>query len=218
MARHGMKLQLVAPHGVVLAGFPTLEIESYEARGGSFRLVLGPRVWIGHGVDIQLRAGTDNVLMIGEGSRVSGGARFKLAGGLIEVGPSCRVRDFVILKSSGALVVGARATISYGAIIHCEKRIELGEGVGLADRVTILDSEHLVEGQERSWRDVPIETDPVLIGENTSIFANAIVLMGTRLGPGCMVGATSIVRGDHPANTLLIGAPARPFPLEMRGR
>lgn len=218
LARHGMTLQLEAPHGVVLAGFPTLEIESHEARGGSFRLVIGPRVRLGHGVDFQLRAGTDNVLIIGEGSRVSGGARFKLAGGLIDLGPSCRVRDFVILKVAGELAAGARVVISYGCTIHCDERVEIGDGVGLAERVTILDSEHLVEGEARSAGEVEITTEPVVIERNTAIFANAIVLKGTRLGAGCMVAAAAIVRGTHPASTLLIGSPARPFPFDMRAK
>jgi acetyltransferase-like isoleucine patch superfamily enzyme len=209
LARHGMRFALEAPHGVVLAGLPTLEIESFDARGGSFRLVMGRRAWVGPGVEILLRAGTDNLLEIGEGTRLSGGPHLKLAGGEIRIGPNCRVRDFVVLKSSGSLILRGRNLVSFGSVIHCEDSVDIGEGAGLAENVSIVDSEHLMEGQALSWSEVPIETAPILVGRNAAIFGGAMVTMGSTLGPGCVVAPGSVVRGEHPADTVLAGVPAR---------
>jgi acetyltransferase-like isoleucine patch superfamily enzyme len=51
--------------------------------------------------------------------------------------------------------------------------------------------------------------EPVEIGEGVWIGAGAIILGNTCLGNNCVVGPNSVVSGDYPAGTTLIGNPAR---------
>jgi maltose O-acetyltransferase len=53
------------------------------------------------------------------------------------------------------------------------------------------------------------EVLPVVIGERCYIGAGAIVLPGTTMGDGAVIGAGSIVRGEIPAGVVAVGSPAR---------
>jgi acetyltransferase-like isoleucine patch superfamily enzyme len=47
------------------------------------------------------------------------------------------------------------------------------------------------------------------VHDNASIGANATIVCGVEIGEGAMVGAGSVVIDDIPANTLVVGNPAR---------
>ncbi|MFQ6023268.1 MAG: DapH/DapD/GlmU-related protein [Acidiferrobacterales bacterium] len=51
--------------------------------------------------------------------------------------------------------------------------------------------------------------EPVNIGKGCWIGAGAVILGNTVLGDNCTVGPNSVVKGHYPANTVLIGNPAR---------
>lgn len=209
LAWWGMRLDLDAPEGALLTGAPGLEVETSGRRGGTLRLTIGRGVRIGSGTEIQVHAGLDSSLELGDRVRVSSGARFKLRGGAVRIGPGTAVRDFTVLKSAGELVVGACNTLSYGVVIHCDRSVTLGDGVGLAERTTIVDSQHEAAGRDVSWSEQPVVSAPVVLGRNTTVFANAAVLKGTVTGPGCVAAANSVLRGEYPPNSLLVGAPAQ---------
>ena len=50
---------------------------------------------------------------------------------------------------------------------------------------------------------------PIVVGDDTFIGQNALILPGTTIGRGCLIGAGSVVRGRIPENALVIGNPAR---------
>jgi len=51
---------------------------------------------------------------------------------------------------------------------------------------------------------------PVIIGTNTFLGANSLLLRGVRMGPNGMLGGASLVRGgEYPGGYLYAGSPAR---------
>ena len=51
--------------------------------------------------------------------------------------------------------------------------------------------------------------EPIFIGKNTFIGARAIILMGSRIGNNCIIGAGCVVKGNIPDGSVVIGNPAR---------
>ena len=49
-----------------------------------------------------------------------------------------------------------------------------------------------------------------LVKKGASIGAGSVIVCGVTIGEGAMVGAGSVVTKDVPANTLVVGNPAKP--------
>ena len=104
-----------------------------------------------------------------------------------EVGAGTWVGPFCLLDGSGGLVIG--------------------EGCDLAAGVQVYT--HSTARRCVTGREVDVERAPVVIGDRTFIGANAVVLMGVRIGSGCVIGAGSVVTADVPDGTCAVGVPAR---------
>ena len=108
----------------------------------------------------------------------------------------------------GRLVIGARVLLNAGATLMCNRRIAIGSGTRLAWDTLVMDSDFHELLDEDGRRTNPDAA--VTIGEGVWIGARAILLKGSVIADGCVVGAGSLVVGRHaePA-TLIAGNPAR---------
>ena len=201
----GMRLRLEADEAP--AG-PLPRVDLLGRGGGTLRLRFGRGVRFDGATGIYAEPEGDSSLELGDDVRVSSGARFKLLGGHISVGPRTVVRDHAILKSSGRLSVGASNVISYGVVVHCSNEVTLEDHVGLGDRTTVVDSTHETDGSDTPWVEQPAPSRPVLVQRNTMVFANATILRGANVGRNSVVAAGAVVTGEHPDGVLLAGVPA----------
>lgn len=55
----------------------------------------------------------------------------------------------------------------------------------------------------------PASAEPVCVGDNVLIGANAVVIEGVQIGSGSVVAAGAIVTQDVPENVVVAGVPAR---------
>ena len=208
--RAGARLELDAPHGATLDSRPVVRAFPLGTGSGVFSLRVGPEVKLGHRVTIEIWAGGDNRLAIGRRSLIEDSVRLILRSGTIEMGEFCNLRDGAWLKSDGELILGDNVQVSQHDALHCDRRLELEDWVGLAERVTVLDSDHSFDGSDVHFRDQPLQVAPTTLGRNTFVAANAVVLRGSTIGANSFVAANAVVRGgDYPAGSLLAGIPAR---------
>ncbi|HVL94594.1 MAG TPA: acyltransferase [Solirubrobacteraceae bacterium] len=211
LRRRGARLELDAPHGARLAGWPVVDVEPVGEGEAVLALRIGRGVRIGHRLHLGVWAGGTNRLELGDGVYFQHGVRLELRGGAIALGPHSHVRDGAVLKSQGDLRVGEEVTISFGDVLACTESIEIGDRVGLGERVTITDSDHTHDGSARHYLRQPLRVAPVRLGANVLVSANAVVLRGADVGANCVVGAGAVVgRGEHPSGWLLAGVPAAP--------
>jgi acetyltransferase-like isoleucine patch superfamily enzyme len=208
----GIRLEVDAGEGVVFVRNPFLlaGVEQPDGTPGSLTIRLGRRVRFAPGVIIEAEPGRDSVVEIGDGSRIGANTHFHLRGGSVRIGPSCEIRDNCVLKTTGGdIELEQKCFMSYGCVLHATERILMEERVAIGERVTLVDSGHDTDGSDLHWAVQGVPTAPVVVGENTLVFANAVITMGAHIGANSQVAAAAVVRGEHPPGSLLAGVPAR---------
>jgi len=105
------------------------------------------------------------------------------------------------------ITVGAGTFINSGLVALDVARITIGCDVQIGPNVQLLTPTHPVEpGLRRAkWE----AAAPIVLEDNVWLGGGAIVLAGVTVGRNAVVGAGAVVTRDVPANTVVVGNPAR---------
>lgn len=128
--------------------------------------------------------GKKSTLRLGKTVRAHSGCRFaSVAGGDLRIDANCR--------------------FNYNCAVVCRHSIHIQKGVEFGPNVLIYDHDHdfRAKGGLKAGK---FKNAPVVIGENTWIGANVVILRGTTIGKNCVIGAGCVIRGDIPDNTLVV--------------
>lgn len=125
-------------------------------------------------------------------------------------------RYYKYLKRMGVNFTGIPNYISSKAYIDGQglKLITIGKDVVISRNVTLLTHDYSPEtalhaiGKGTVDRRLHINKS-IIIGNNTFIGANSTLLPGTTIGDNCIIGACSVIKGNVPNNSVIIGNPAR---------
>jgi acetyltransferase-like isoleucine patch superfamily enzyme len=180
----------------------------------ALRRALDEAAAIKPGTDLADRFGS-----FGEGSYITApsGAMYGLgsihlgAGTLI--GKDCSLivgygDDDEVLPARG-LVIGDRVVIGAGSVVTAHESIEIGNDTWFGRDVFISDASH---GYRAT--DLPIGLQlathrPVRIGSGSWVGHGAMILPGARIGDHVVVGAGSVVCGEVPDHSVVVGVPGR---------
>jgi len=120
-------------------------------------------------------------------------------------------RSIIVTREPGArLRIGDNVGIS-GAAIYARKEIIIGDNTLIGGNVKILDNDfHPIDTAARLAGDSGrIKAAPIVIGKNCFIGCNVLILKGTVLGDGCVVGAGAVVCGEFGSGCVIAGNPAK---------
>lgn len=127
-------------------------------------------------------------------------------------------RTIIVTRTSEATIeIGDNVGIS-GATIYARKGIYIGNNTCIGGNCKILDNDfHPIEVEARNklLRDANggdsalVPSWEIRIGKNCFIGCNSIILKGTVLGDGCVVGAGAVVCGKFENNCVIAGNPAK---------
>ncbi|HEX3801477.1 MAG TPA: DapH/DapD/GlmU-related protein [Solirubrobacteraceae bacterium] len=144
-------------------------------------------------------------LRLGRGSHI-----IVADGGRIELGRDVTARPDLTISTRGVVKLGDRVFLGRGANIACYQEISIGADTRIAERVSIHDSDHVMEPlSDLAGRRNDALVQPVRIGERVWLAANVVVLRGVTVGDDVVVGANSVVTSDLPAGVVAAGAPAQ---------
>ncbi len=87
--------------------------------------------------------------------------------------------------------------------------VTIGSHVNLAQGITVTALNHNFEDTEKRIDEQGVSTNPVTIGDDIWIGANAVILPGVSIGHHSVIAAGAVVTKDVPPHSLVAGVPAR---------
>jgi acetyltransferase-like isoleucine patch superfamily enzyme len=126
-----------------------------------------------------------------------------------------------IRAHEGEVHIGAKTVLGQECTISSFQHVSIGRECIVADRVMLIDFDHGVVESERPIREQGIYKRDVNVGHNVWIGYGACILRGTTIGDNAILGTSTVVTKDVPANAVVGGVPARvlrmrPAPRAMR--
>ena len=119
--------------------------------------------------------------------------------------PGAWIRDAVEIGKNAVILTGA--VINVGAQIGAETMVDMNAVIGA--RAEIGQRCHIGAGAVVAGVLEPASAEPVVIGDDVLIGANAVILEGVRIGHSAVVAAGAVVTEDVPPGWLAAGVPAR---------
>lgn len=149
---------------------------------------------------------------------------FKKKGSQLTIGDNCTIkssflsnliglsqRSIIVTRTEEAKInIGNNVGMS-GVTIYARKSITIGDNTLIGGNVKILDNDFHpldIEDRNNDNKDM-IKAKEVIIGKNCFIGCNSIILKGSKLGDGVVVGAGSVVHGVFDNNIIIAGNPAK---------
>ena len=143
--------------------------------------------------------------------KIGKNVRFNNLPNRISIGKKCLIYDNCSFEFSNTseLIIGENVVFSYGVVVCCNCKIEIGNNVQIGEYTSVRDTTH-------SYADpnVPIKFQkdiqkPVIIHDNVWIGRGCIIMPGTIVNSGVIIGANSVVKGNFVENSIYVGSPAK---------
>lgn len=109
----------------------------------------------------------------------------------LQMGKNCKLGDQVHIAASESVIIGDDCLIASNVFIS-----DTNHGNGNDDPMIPPDQ----------W---PLSAQPVSVGNRVWIGEGVAVLPGATIGDGCIIGAHAVVKGNIPAYSMAVGAPAK---------
>jgi acetyltransferase-like isoleucine patch superfamily enzyme len=198
--RHGgpvVLLRFLRAHGMLNTKYARLALRlawlKLRWRG---RLVTDGMAFIGPGVTIEIGKGAK--LYLGRWSWIGHGTKIR--------------------AHEGEVRVGAKSVLGQECTISSFQHVSIGRECIVADRVMLIDFDHGVVEVERPIREQGIYKRDVRVGHNVWMGYGACVLRGVTIGDNAIIGTSTVVTKDVPANAVVAGIPARVLRMRPRPR
>lgn len=110
-----------------------------------------------------------------------------------------------LVANRGTLSIGDRTYINYGTNISSTSAVTIGKNCLIGQYCIIMDDDY----HDAEDREKPGPRAPVVIEDDVWLGARVIVMQGSHIGRGAVIGANSVVRGSIPPYTVAAGSPAK---------
>jgi acetyltransferase-like isoleucine patch superfamily enzyme len=127
----------------------------------------------------------------------------------LHLNSTIKLMPYVKVSNYEKLIIGDYVYIGSGVTINAHGGIKIGRGTLIAPNVSIYSASHKFIDADAIPFDEVVINDGIEIKENVWIGANAMILPGTQIEEGCIIGAGAVVRGVVKKYSVVIGNPAK---------
>lgn len=129
----------------------------------------------------------------------------------VHIGDGFEIYPNVVLEvgHKASLNVGDHCLLSYGVIVQCMESVRLGNFVQVGEYTSIRDTSHSYADPIIPMKYQPDFSKGIEIGNNVWIGRGCIILPGSKIEEGVVVGANSVVKGRLERNGIYVGSPTR---------
>jgi len=132
----------------------------------------------------------------------------------VSIGERCRIEHHVYFHYDGIYSSGRSIRIGDRTFVGANCEFNISESICIGDDCLIASGCRFVDHNHGTQRGAPMNSqpcthEPIVIGRNVWIGANAVILQGVHIGDGAVVAAGAVVTRSIPADTLAGGVPAR---------
>lgn len=113
------------------------------------------------------------------------------------------------LSENAPLSIGNNFTLSYGAVIACHHSITIGDFVMIGEYSSVRDTTHNYNQPGIPYCRQGDSSAEIVIGNNVWIGRGCIILPGSIIEDGVIVGAHSVVKGRLNADSMYAGSPLK---------
>jgi acetyltransferase-like isoleucine patch superfamily enzyme len=132
----------------------------------------------------------------------------------VSIGKDCRIEHDVYFHFDGIYQTGPRIIIGDDCFIGSGCEFNITEGIHIGNHCQIASGTRFVDHNHGTALGSLIgkqkcSSSTILLGDDVWIGANAIVLIGVKIGKGAVIGAGSVVTREIPAYAIVAGVPAK---------
>lgn len=108
------------------------------------------------------------------------------------------------------ILIGEGTNIGRRSTISAANKISIGKYVLFAPNVFIADTHHEYKrlGTPIIYQGITTHDDQIIIGDETWIGINAVIMGNVKVGKHCVIGANAVVNKDIPDYCVAVGNPA----------
>ena len=129
----------------------------------------------------------------------------------IKLGEKVRIYPGMRVETCNNGTITFGNNISIGQNFHAVSsgsKLIIEDNVTISGNVFVSNCDHTFENESMMVLDQPLKYAETMIGSECFIGYGAVILAGSKLGKHCVVGANSVVRGEYPDHSLIVGVPA----------
>jgi acetyltransferase-like isoleucine patch superfamily enzyme len=133
-------------------------------------------------------------------------------GSIIQIGDNCMIDSFVKMKFAGGngnIIIGNECYINSGNVLYSGHGITMGNSVLVAANCTFSATNHEFSDKNKTIKEQRFKPSRggIIIEDDVWIGANCVVLDGTIIRKGAVIGAGSIVKGEIASYSINVGTP-----------
>lgn len=128
----------------------------------------------------------------------------------VTLGENVTIYPGVTMFGDGPIYIGDNTKIGNNTVIYASRGggVTIGSNVAIAANCYIIDADHgLKKGLPVSKQEMLIS--PIIIRDNVWLATHVVVLKGSIINDGAVVGAMSLVNNEIKAESINIGIPAK---------